>query len=212
VIALAASFHDLLAVLDRLEIPFFAGGSVASGTHGIPRQTSDIDLVADLGAQQIAEFCEALDPAFYADAEAMPRAIDMGRSFNVIHIEGAYKFDIFPVGQDRFARSQLARRRYATTTITGLEHLEFPVASPEDTILAKLVWFRRGGEVRSPMARCSRRNSRSGRPPRFRIPAGMGRTSWRRRPAGESAGLTLDLMFSMPAPREQSGLSLAARS
>jgi len=147
VIALAAAFQDLLAVLDRLEIPFFAGGSVASGTHGLPRQTNDIDLVADLGAQQIAEFCEALAPAFYADAEAMPRAIDMGRSFNVIHIEGAYKFDIFPVGQDRFARSQLARRRSTTTTITGLRHIEFPVASPEDTILAKLAWFRKGGEV-----------------------------------------------------------------
>jgi hypothetical protein len=147
VIALAAAFQDLLAVLDRLEIPFFAGGSVASGTHGLPRQTNDIDLVADLNADRIAEFCEALDPAFYADAETIQRAIETGRSFNTIHIGGAYKFDIFPVGQDPFARSQLARRRYTTTTITGLEHIEFPVASAEDTILAKLVWFRKGGEV-----------------------------------------------------------------
>jgi hypothetical protein len=147
VIALAAALQDLVAVLDRLEIPFFAGGSVASGMYGLPRQTNDIDLVADLRVDQVAELCEGLGPAFYADAEAIAGAIGMGRSFNLIHIEGAYKFDIFPVGQDRFARSQLARRRYTTTTITGLEHIEFPVASAEDTILAKLVWFRKGGEV-----------------------------------------------------------------
>ncbi len=146
-IALAAAFQDLLAVLDRLEIPFFAGGSVASGIHGLPRQTNDIDLVADLKAEGIGAFCEALAPAFYSDAEAIQRAIELSRSFNVIHLEGAYKFDIFPVGNDPFARSQLARRRYTTTTITGLEHLEFPVASAEDTILAKLVWFRKGGEM-----------------------------------------------------------------
>ena len=146
-IALAAALQDLVAVLDRLEIPFFAGGSVASGMYGLPRQTNDIDLVADLRVDQVAELCEGLGPAFYADAEAIAGAIGMGRSFNLIHIEGAYKFDIFPVGQDRFARSQLARRRYTTTTITGLEHIEFPVASAEDTILAKLVWFRKGGEV-----------------------------------------------------------------
>jgi hypothetical protein len=147
VIALAAALQDLLDVLDRLEIPFFAGGSVASGTHGLARQTNDIDLVADLKADRIAEFCEALDPTFYADGETIRRAIEMGRSFNVIHIEGAYKFDIFPVGQDPFAQSQLARRRYTTTAVTGIENIEFPVASAEDTILAKLVWFRKGGEV-----------------------------------------------------------------
>ena len=32
-------------------------------------------------------------------------------------------------------------------TVPGLEYVEFPVASAEDTILAKLVWFRKGGEV-----------------------------------------------------------------
>jgi len=29
----------------------------------------------------------------------------------------------------------------------SLENIELPVASPEDTVLAKLVWFRKGGEV-----------------------------------------------------------------
>ena len=51
------------------------------------------------------------------------------------------------MGQGRFARSELERRRYTTAAITGFEDIEFPVASAEDTILAKLVSFRKGGEA-----------------------------------------------------------------
>lgn len=143
--SLGDAFQELLAALDRLEIPFLIGGSIASGTHGLPRQTNDIDLLADVTASATIS-CDALGQGFYVDTEAVERAVRTARPFNVIHLASAYKFDIFPVGQDRFARSELARRRYTTTTITGLEHIEFPVASPEDTILAKLAWFRKGGE------------------------------------------------------------------
>jgi hypothetical protein len=119
----------------------------ASGAHGLLRQTNDIDVVADLTPGLVEDFRAVLDPAFYVDAEAVEQAIQAGRALDVIHLKGAYKFDIFPVGEDRFARSELARRRYTTTTITGIENIEFPVASAEDTILSKLAWFRRGGEA-----------------------------------------------------------------
>jgi hypothetical protein len=143
----SAAFEELLAALDRLEIPFLIGGSVASGTHGIPRQTKDIDVVAKIRLDSVAEFCAILAPAFYADADQAKFAICARRAFNVIHLKSAYKFDIFPAGEDRFIHSQLARRRYTTTSVPGLENVEFPVASAEDTILAKLLWFRKGGEV-----------------------------------------------------------------
>lgn len=143
----ATAFQDLLGALERLEIPFFIGGSVASGTHGLPRQTNDIDVVADLPAERVAAFCEELTPIFYADAGMAEMAIRTGRAFNVIHLAGAYKFDIFPAGSGAFSKSELARRRYTVTAIPGLENIEFPVASAEDTILTKLAWFRKGGEI-----------------------------------------------------------------
>jgi hypothetical protein len=133
----SAAFEELLAALDRLEIPFLIGGSVGG----------DIDVVADIAPEVVAEFCAALAPTFYADADEAGLAIRGGRAFNVIHFKSAYKFDMFPAGQDRFRRSQLARRRYTTTDVPGLENIEFPIASAEDTILAKLVWFRNGSEV-----------------------------------------------------------------
>jgi hypothetical protein len=147
VTALAQAFQELLAALDRTETLFFIGGSVASGAHGLARLTNDIDIMVDLARDRVTEFCEALGAAFYADADVVSRAVTVGRSFNLIHLASAYKFDLFPIGNDAFGRSQLARRRFTASAIGGLENIEFPVASPEDTILAKLVWFRKGGGV-----------------------------------------------------------------
>lgn len=145
--ALAQAFEELLAALDRTETMFLVGGSVASGAHGLARLTNDIDIVVDLTLDRVPALCEALGSAFYADAGMVSRAVAAGRPFNLIHLATAYKFDFFPVGNEAFGRSELARRRFTAGSITGLEHIEFPVASPEDIILAKLVWFRKGGGV-----------------------------------------------------------------
>jgi hypothetical protein len=147
VTSLRAAFEEVLSVLERLSIAYLIGGSVASSTHGLPRQTNDIDILADLTPERAAEFCAALPAAFYADSDEAEQAVRSRRAFNVIHLEAAYKFDIFPVAEDLFARSELARRRYTTTAIPALENVRFPVASAEDTILAKLVWFRRGAGI-----------------------------------------------------------------
>jgi hypothetical protein len=147
VTALAQAFQALLAALDRTETPFVVVGSVASGTHGLARLTNDIDIVVDLLSEHIATFCEELGSAFYADVEMVARAVAAGRSFNVIHLPSAYKFDLFPVASDPFGHSELARREFMPGSVPGLEDVEFPIASAEDTILAKLVWFRKGGEV-----------------------------------------------------------------
>lgn len=84
---------------------------------------------------------------FYVDRDAILAAIQWQRGFNVIHLATAWKFDIFMAGTSEFSKSELSRRRMTSSSITGLERIEFPVSSPEDTILAKLVWFRKGGEV-----------------------------------------------------------------
>jgi hypothetical protein len=98
------------------------------------------------GASEVPDFCDAFGPGFYADRDMVSRAVEAGRSFNIIHLASALKLDFFPIGNDPSGRSEMARRRMTAGTVTGLENLEFPVASPEDAILTKLVWFRRGGE------------------------------------------------------------------
>lgn len=57
------------------------------------------------------------------------------------------KFDILPASDDAFALSKLGRRRFVVSKLPGREDFEFPIASPEDMLLAKMVWFRNGREA-----------------------------------------------------------------
>jgi hypothetical protein len=136
----------LLAVFDRLEIPYMIGGSGASSVHGLVRTTADVDIVANVG-DNVQPLVTELQGEFYIDEQQVRAAVEHGRSFNVIHFRSSYKFDIFPLTGDRYQQMQFSRRRYGrSSAITG-EPLELAVSSPEDVILSKLRWYRQGGEV-----------------------------------------------------------------
>jgi hypothetical protein len=57
-----------------------------------------------------------------------------------------FKIDVF-VSKERPFDRQAAQRARSEPLDDSPEAPRFPVASAEDTVLAKLEWFRRGGEV-----------------------------------------------------------------
>ena len=72
-------------VLERLEIQYLIGGSLASAVYGVFRATVDADLVADLHIEQIKGFCDPLQDDFYTDPAMILDAIkiifeDMGHT------------------------------------------------------------------------------------------------------------------------------------
>jgi hypothetical protein len=142
----ADGFKKVIEAFDRLEIPYLVGGSVASSVHGIARPTLDADFVAAIREDQIEDFAAELKSDFYADPEMMRQALKHHRCFNLIHYDSSFKYDVFPMSENAFDRSQLGRREYDRTTAFGDEAIECAVASAEDTILAKLRWYRAGGE------------------------------------------------------------------
>jgi hypothetical protein len=131
--------------LERIGIPYAVGGSLASSLHGIMRSTLDVDIVADMKLEHIQPLVAALSQEFYADDEMMRDAIEHHSSFNLIHYETAFKVDIFIPKTRAFDRMQLERRR-SSIIATDPEQSVY-VVSPEDIILAKLEWYRMGGEV-----------------------------------------------------------------
>lgn len=141
----ASAFARLLAVLDRMEIPYLVGGSVASSAHGVPRTTLYVDLVVDLGPERIDEFADDLHGEFYADADIIREAFARGRAANLIHLGTAWKFDLFPLRRDEYSRISFARRSFREVRPDGKEAVECAIASAEDTILRKLEWYRAGG-------------------------------------------------------------------
>jgi len=132
-------------VLDALGVPYAIGGSLSSAVHGMMRATMDADLVADLHMEHVEPFTQALRDIFYADAEMMRDAIHCHSSFNVIHLETMFKVDVFVTKPRAFDRSQLARRELHLLS-EDPERRAY-ITSAEDIVLAKLEWYRMGGEI-----------------------------------------------------------------
>lgn len=131
------------AVLEKLGIPYFIGGSLASTIYGLVRTTQDSDIVAELHPEHVEPFVRALEGEFYVDGESIAEAVSRYSSFNIIHRESMFKVDVFVPRARLFEKSQLARARRQILSVEP--RAEAQVSSAEDTLLAKLEWYRSGG-------------------------------------------------------------------
>lgn len=136
---------DVIKALEQLNIPYLIGGSLASTLHGFSRTTLDSDLVADIRPEHVPILVQQLDDRYYISDSAIYDAIRHRSSFNLIHLATIFKVDIFLPKARQFDRDQMRQRRQYVVA-TDPERTAY-VASPEDTILAKLEWYRLGGEV-----------------------------------------------------------------
>lgn len=141
---LPQAFQQVRSALTSAGVTYAICGSWASAVHGEPRHTNDIDMVTNLDGKRLRLFLEALGPGFYFDMDSAQEALKLGRPFNIIHQKLGYKFDFFPV-IDGHGKAELERR--LSVSLPGLDTDLVPVISAEDTILAKLSWYRQGGEV-----------------------------------------------------------------
>ena len=132
-------------VFEKLGVPYLIGGSLASTLYGMVRTTQDSDIVAEMRIEHLQPFVAALQEEFYIDNEMIAESIQLHSSFNIIHRETMFKVDVFIPRPHPFLQSQLARAQRQTFTFETEVSAKF--ASPEDTILSKLEWYRLGGEV-----------------------------------------------------------------
>ena len=133
------------SVFEKLSIPYLIGGSLASALYCMVRTTQDADIVAEMRLEHIQPFVLALQDEFYIDDEMITESIQHYSSFNIIHRETMFKVDVFIPRPRPFLQSQLARAQKQTFTFENEVGAKF--ASPEDTILSKLEWYRLGNEV-----------------------------------------------------------------
>jgi len=132
----------VIAVFDALDIAYAVGGAIASAVHGEPRFTEDVDIAADVRDRHVPDLIARLREAFLVPEEQVHRAVREGTSFSVIHVASVRKVDVFVVGEQPLRRGQLERRQPV-----DLGSARLHVVSPEDIVLQKLIWYRKGGEV-----------------------------------------------------------------
>ena len=135
----------VVRLLDELGVRYVIGGSLASSVHGTLRSTGDVDFVVDLRTEHVAPFVRALEGDFYVSETRVTQSVETGRSFNVIALEQMFKVDFFVAKGKRFESSQLSRGEALRVSRTVEERVQ--VSTPEDVVLAKLMWYRKGGEV-----------------------------------------------------------------
>lgn len=129
-------------VLDTLGVGHTIGGSIASSIAGEPRSTIDIDVIAALEERHIRPVIRALENEFYLDETALTRAVREHSTVNLIHHYTSTKIDLFVAGGTPLDTQQIARRLRV-----DLGGRILYVHPPEDILLQKLRWYRRGGEV-----------------------------------------------------------------
>jgi hypothetical protein len=134
--------HKVISILERLNIAYYIGGSVASSLLGESRYTEDLDLIIELDKIKAQPLLEAfLNASFYISAIAVEDAIS-GRcsSFNVLDNETLEKADLFILQDTPFGKSKMARRIQQQLPDSSF----IWISSPEDIVLQKLVWGRGG--------------------------------------------------------------------
>lgn len=131
-------------ILEELDVRWFLGGSLASSVHGIPRATFDADMMADLRSEHVRPLIQKLGDDWYADEEAMRQAISHRSSFNLIHLETAMKVGVFLPKPRLFDDGEFGRSR--RMPVAEASAVEACVCCAEDIVIAKLEWYRLGGE------------------------------------------------------------------
>jgi hypothetical protein len=104
-----------------------------------------VDILAQFTEAKVQRFFNNLPNEFYADEHDAVNALRLGRPFNVIHMPTAFKFDLFPASAFPLGNQELDRA--ISLTGTGLSEASAPFVTREDILLAKLHWYRLGGEV-----------------------------------------------------------------
>ena len=143
---LVAALRPVADAFDALRVPYYLGGSVASSAHGIARASLDADVVAHLEPGHVDALVQRLAAAYYIPVDRLRSAVAARTSCNLIHLATMFKIDVF-VSKGRPFDRQAAERARPQALDETPHAARFPVASPEDTVLAKLEWFRLGGEI-----------------------------------------------------------------
>lgn len=131
--------------LESCGLRYVVGGSLASSISGEPRSTLDVDIVVEMSEADVPRVAVALAPQFEVDDQAMVRAVRSHSSVNVFHRSTAIKVALFIAGGTPLDTEQMERRQRIQIGDTPGQQLY--VYTPEDIVLQKLRWFRRGNEV-----------------------------------------------------------------
>ena len=140
----AALLQQVVEALERINVPYMIGGSVALGVWATPRMTHDLDLVVDLPLAGIPDFCAQFPvERYYLDPAAMTAAFrrrdsrSQGR-YSFVDMNTGLKVDLFPLRTSDPAQVAAMGRRVRTAVLSNRPAY---VYAPDDLLIQKLRWY-----------------------------------------------------------------------
>ena len=137
---LSAILQRIVAILDEASIPYMLTGSLAAAFYATPRATQDIDLVLEISPEQAGMLTAQLQSAgLHVSSDAAQEAIRLEGQFNAIDPDTGWKVDFIVRKSRAFSVKEFGRRQ--SQNVLGMDLF---LVSPEDLIIAKLEWARKG--------------------------------------------------------------------
>lgn len=127
--------RDISSMFDKLEIPYMLTGSIAMNYYATPRMTRDIDVVVEIGRENIEALVSTFSTDYYISEVAVREAIQAESMFNLINLESVIKVDCIVRKNSEYRQIEFERRKKIE-----LDDFITYIVSKEDLILSKLVW------------------------------------------------------------------------
>jgi hypothetical protein len=138
---MVVALTPVVAAFQRIGIPYYIGGSVASSYYGAVRSTMDVDVICEMREAHVVDFLQQFGNEFYISEIEVRQAVTRRSCFNLVHLPTSLKVDVFVSRQRPFDRECMLRAMPVSLG-GGINSLNVPMAIVEDIIVAKLEWYR----------------------------------------------------------------------
>lgn len=138
----AKLLKDITHFLSFYKIPYMITGSWSSIYYGRPRASHDIDFVVELPIENIkktTQLFSRLPDTFMIQPDTIKEAIKRKSQFQALHLPTMLKMDFWILTMQSFDKTRFQRRKKIKLFNQLME-----MATPEDTIVQKLIWYSKG--------------------------------------------------------------------
>lgn len=132
---------EVTLLLEKAKIPYMVTGALSVIFYGRPRASHDIDFVIEAEEKDVPTLIDTFQALphseFIIDPHLIKDAVVQKRMFNLFHLPTMLKLDFFLLQDNAFDRERFRRRKEL-----DLFGQKMTFASPEDTVLIKLQWYK----------------------------------------------------------------------
>ena len=130
-------------IFEEAGIRYLVGGSIASTVQGEPRSTQDVDFAIHLNPFQVEGLIRRLETSeFFFHPSAIRQSLSEWAYFDLLHKKLFVKADVYVRPNEGIHREEMERARRVQIGEGPDESLR--MATAEDIVLQKLLWYRMG--------------------------------------------------------------------